>query len=140
PRFSIIVPTYNEEKLLPNLLKSISNQTLTDYEVIVADDLSSDHTRKITEGFGARTLVNNGIGEYPSRNAAAKIANGSILVFTGADALMPRNLLHSVASKFDRDRELAGLYCPTYPYDGALWAKVEFLLWYVSTTLLYLVT
>ncbi len=140
PLFSIIVPTYNEERLLPRLLESIRNQTMQDFEVIVADDQSTDQTQKIALDYGARIIRNKGIGEYPSRNAAARAADGSILVFTGADARMPSNLLSLVASKFEKDPRLAGIYCPTYPYDAALWAKVEFMSWYVLTTILYWIT
>ncbi len=140
PLFSIIVPTFNEEQLLPGLLESVRRQTFQDYEVIVADDRSTDLTQKIALGYGARVITNSGIGEYPSRNMAAKIAYGSVLIFTGADTLLPRDLLSSVAAKFGRDPRLAGIYCPTYPYDAALWAKIEYTLWYTLTTLLYWIT
>ena len=140
PFFSIIVPTYDEERLLPGLLESIRQQTFQDYDVIVADDCSTDTTQKIAQAYGAKLVMSDGIGEYPSRNAAASNAKGNILIFTGADTLMPRNLLSSVAAKFEKDPGLAGMYCPTYPYDGALWAKVEFTMWYVFTTLLYWIT
>jgi glycosyltransferase involved in cell wall biosynthesis len=140
PLFSIIVPTYNEELLLPRLLESLRRQSFQDYETIVADDKSTDLTQKIALKYGARLIVNNGIGEYPSRNAAASIARGSILIFTGADTLMPPDLLKAVAMKFDKDQRLAGIYCPTYPYDAPFWAKAEFTLWYVLTTLVYWIT
>jgi glycosyltransferase involved in cell wall biosynthesis len=134
------VPTFNEELLLPKLFESVRQQTLQDYEIIVADDSSTDLTQEIADRYAARLVVGKGLGEYPSRNAAASIARGSILIFTGADTLMPRNLLSCVAKKFEKDPELAGTYCPTYPYDGALWAKVEFTFWYVFTTLLFWLT
>jgi glycosyltransferase involved in cell wall biosynthesis len=140
PFFSIIVPTYNEELLLPKLLESVRQQTLQDYEIIVADDSSTDLTQQIAEQYGAVLLVGKSLGEYPSRNAGASVAKGSVLIFTGADTLMPRNLLANVAKKFEKDPKLAGIYCPTYPYDGAIWAKVEFTFWYVLTTLLFLIT
>ena len=137
PLFSIIVPTYNEERFLPALLKSIEKQTFQDYEVIIADDCSTDMTQNIARAFGARIVNNNGIGEYPSRNAAATVARGSILVFTGADTLMPRTLLSSAAAKFEKDPKLAGIYCPTYPYDAPFWAKIEFAMFHVLNTLIY---
>jgi glycosyltransferase involved in cell wall biosynthesis len=140
PLFSIIVPTYNEERLLPRLLESLHRQTLQDYEIIVADDSSTDLTQKIAMSYGARLIINNGIGEYPSRNTAANVSRGSILIFTGADTVMPQNLLSAVSLKFKKDSRLAGIYCPTYPYDAPSWAKVEFTLWYVLTTLLYWIT
>lgn len=140
PLFSIIVPTFNEERLLPRLLESIRDQTFRDYEIIVADDSSTDLTAEIALRYGARLITNNGIGEYPSRNAAAIVAKGSILLFTGADAMMPPSLLNSAATKFFNNPGLAGIYCPTYPYDSPLWAKIEFALFYVLNTLVYLVT
>lgn len=121
-------------------MESIRRQTLQDYEVIVADDRSTDLTQSIALKFGARIVVGNGIGEYPSRNAAAKVARGAIMIFTGADVLMPRRLLSTAASKFDRDPRLGAIYCPTYPYDASPWAKIEYLLFYVLNTIIYLVT
>ena len=140
PRFSIIVPTYNEEKLLPKLLLSLKDQTCKDYEVIVADDGSSDRTGSIALDFNAKLIVNDRIGEYPSRNAGARIATGSILVFTGADAIMASDFLAKIKKKFCNDARLVGLYGPTFPYDAPLWAKLEFTMWYALSTMLYLVT
>ncbi len=140
PLISIIVPTYNEERLLPILFQSIRRQAFQDYEIIVADDNSTDSTTRIALDHGARLVINNGIGEYPSRNAAADVAKGSVLLFTGADAIMSANFLSLLAAKFSEDPGLAGIYGPTYPYDAASWAKVEYTLWYVLTTLVYYVT
>jgi glycosyltransferase involved in cell wall biosynthesis len=137
PLFSIIVPTYNEERFLPGLLESIRHQKFQNYEVIIADDSSTDLTQSIARSYGARIINNEGIGEYPSRNAAAREARGSILVFTGADTLMPPNLLMSATEKFERDPTLAGIYCPTYPYDAPIWAKLEFAIFHVLNTLIY---
>ena len=140
PRFSVIVPTYNEEKLLPKLLSSLKWQSWRDFEVIVADDGSSDRTRSIAENSGAKLVVNDRIGEYPSRNAAARIATGSLLVFTGADAIMPSKFLAKIESAFRNDSKLVGLYGPTFPYDAPIWAKLEFTIWYTINTMLYLIT
>jgi glycosyltransferase involved in cell wall biosynthesis len=54
PHISIVIPTYNEEKYLPRLLKQIKQQDFTDYEIIVADNNSKDKTRSIAKRFGAR--------------------------------------------------------------------------------------
>jgi GT2 family glycosyltransferase len=61
-------------------------------------------------------------------------------VFTGADVLMPPTTFETVATKFNRDRLLIGTYCPTVPYDGALWSRIEFTAWYALTTLIYWIT
>ena len=59
-KLSIIIPTYNEEEYLPNLLKSIESQKFKDYEVIVADANSCDNTVKIAKNYGC-TVVQGGM-------------------------------------------------------------------------------
>ena len=46
-KISIIIPTYNEEKVIEECLNSLSGQTLNDFEVIVVDDGSTDRTLEI---------------------------------------------------------------------------------------------
>lgn len=46
-RFSIIVPIYNTEKYLDKCIKSVLNQTMSDYELILIDDCSTDASLKI---------------------------------------------------------------------------------------------
>jgi glycosyltransferase involved in cell wall biosynthesis len=67
---SIIIPTFNEERFLPYLLKSLNEQTFNDLEVIVADNNSTDATQAIALKSGAT-------GGLPARgrNNGAKAAN-----------------------------------------------------------------
>ncbi|HHF09346.1 MAG TPA: glycosyltransferase [Candidatus Atribacteria bacterium] len=80
---SIVIPTYNEEKILPRLLASIQKQIYKDWEVIVADNNSTDRTAEIAREFGAR-IVKGGL-PGPGRNAGAKVAKGEIVLFLDAD-------------------------------------------------------
>lgn len=84
---SIIIPTFNEEKYLPRLLKSIKRQTFKDYEVIVADNNSSDSTQAIAQKFGAKIVFGGMPGR--GRNQGAKIARGEWLLFLDADVVLP---------------------------------------------------
>lgn len=54
PKISVILPTYNREKMLPNALDSILNQTFPDFELIVINDGSTDNTQKILEEYAAK--------------------------------------------------------------------------------------
>lgn len=88
---SIIIPTFNEEKFLPHLLKSLKEQTFKDFEIIVADNNSGDATRKIALKSGAKIVV----GGLPAkgRNNGAKITQGEWLLFLDADVILPPDFL-----------------------------------------------
>lgn len=49
PFFSVILPSYNVEKYLDRCVKSFLTQSFTDYEIIIVDDGSTDHTGEIAE-------------------------------------------------------------------------------------------
>ncbi|MBI1933489.1 MAG: glycosyltransferase [Ignavibacteriales bacterium] len=89
--YSIIIPTLNEEKLLPNLLEVICDQSLLkdyNYEVIISDGGSSDSTLDIARKFNA-VIVEKKINEKQNiamgRNAGAKSAKGNVLIFINGD-------------------------------------------------------
>ena len=54
PRISIVVATYNRADMIGETLKSVQAQTVTDWECIVVDDGSTDHTRRVLEDWTAR--------------------------------------------------------------------------------------
>lgn len=90
PLFSIIIPTFNEEKFLPNLLASLDAQTYRSFEVIVVDGKSKDKTVALAKAFqktvpGLTILTDVGPGISVQRNAGAKHANGEWFVFIDAD-------------------------------------------------------
>lgn len=51
PAISVIIPMYNAEKYIEDCLESILAQTFQDFEVIVADDGSTDKSRAIVENY-----------------------------------------------------------------------------------------
>lgn len=97
---SIIVPTYNEENFLPILLESVASQDYKDVEVIIADNNSTDRTRQIATGFGAR-LVGGGL-PAKGRNMGAEAAKGEKFLFLDADVVLPNtNFLSKTIHEFD---------------------------------------
>ena len=84
---SIVIPTFNEEKFLPHLLKSLKEQTFKDFEIIVADNNSTDATRSVAINVGAKVVK----GGLPARgrNNGAKVARGEWLLFLDADVILP---------------------------------------------------
>ncbi|MBU1029494.1 glycosyltransferase [Patescibacteria group bacterium] len=110
---SIIIPTYNEEKYLPFLLRSITAQSFEDYEIIVADNQSKDCTQRQADAAGARIVA----GGLPAagRNAGAAAARGDLLLFLDADVILPDpKFLEDTVAEF-RQRELGVATCKVEP-------------------------
>jgi len=87
--FSVIIPTFNREKLIRATLDSVFHQSFDDYEVIVVDDGSTDDTINALEEYGDKIKIlkqeNQGSGE--ARNQGIKIAQGKYIVFLDSDDL-----------------------------------------------------
>lgn len=98
---SIIIPTLNEEKLLPILLSQIKKQNFSPLEIIVADFNSKDKTVEIGKSFGCQTTK----GGLPpkGRNEGGKIAQGELFLFLDADNIyLPENFLEKLISEFKK--------------------------------------
>lgn len=100
-KLSIIIPTFNEEYYLPNLLKSIKFQEFDDYEIIVADANSCDNTVEIGKHYGC-TIVEGGMPGI-GRNNGAKIAKGEILLFLDSDLELTENYLKEMIEEFEKN-------------------------------------
>jgi len=99
PFFSVILPTYNQDKFLLKSLDSLSKQTFEDFETIIIDNHSIDNTEKISESFRKKKIYkkirNNGI-IAKSRNEGIKLSEGKWLAFLDADDLWTYNKLEEV--------------------------------------------
>ncbi len=92
-RYSIIIPTLNEEKFLPNLLDSLARQTKKDFEVIVVDGSSRDKTVAVATSFSRKLpklqVVVSKVASLPlQRNLGATCARGQWFVFIDADSIV----------------------------------------------------
>lgn len=95
PTFSVIIPNYNNGATLARAIDSVLAQTEPAHEIIVIDDGSSDDSRAVAEGYGARVryVYQNNAGVSAARNYGARIATGSWLAFLDADdTYMPQRL------------------------------------------------
>lgn len=128
PFISVIVPTLNEEDFLGDLMNSLKEQDYSNFEVLVVDGGSKDKTKEIAESYGAQVIDLPNTKEFPSRNAAAKIASGDILLFTGADMIFPCKVVGNIASKFEKDveKKLLAVAGPGIPYDASTLMNIEF--------------
>jgi glycosyltransferase involved in cell wall biosynthesis len=88
PRVSVIIPTYNRATLVKRALESVLAQRFQDFEVIVADDGSTDDTAAVVAAYAPRvkllSLPHSGLPSV-ARNAALREASGELIAFLDSD-------------------------------------------------------
>lgn len=113
-KISIIVPAFNEERLLPATLESLRRGCAVfagrgwDTELLVCDNNSTDRTAEIALAGGARVVFEALNQISRARNAGAAAATGEWLLFVDADSLPEVSLFADVRDVIDAGRCLAG--------------------------------
>ena len=86
---SVIIPTYNGEKKLPNLLSALEKQTITGFEVVIVSDGSTDNTAAIFQNKKWNLKINfiqrENKGRSATRNTGAANAKNDLLIFFDDD-------------------------------------------------------
>ena len=98
---SFVVPAHNEELLLGRTLAAIhaaARRVGRPYEVIVADDDSTDRTAGVAAEHGARVVAVRNRQIAATRNAGARAAIGDILIFVDADTIVNAAVVASTVS------------------------------------------
>lgn len=99
PAYSVVVPVYNAEKYLESCVRSILNQsTAPDYEVILVDDGSRDHSGSLCDALArqdarVRVIHQPNQGVSAARNAGMDAAEGDYILFLDSDDLWPEHFL-----------------------------------------------
>jgi teichuronic acid biosynthesis glycosyltransferase TuaG len=112
PLVSIITPSWNVERLIGETIASVQAQTFADWELLIADDCSTDNTAAVIESFAAKDprvkLIRqprNG-GPALARQAAIEHAQGRFVAFLDSDDLwLPAKLERQLA--FAREHRAA---------------------------------
>ena len=99
-QFSIIIPVYNRPQEIDELLESLCQQSLKDFEVIVVEDGSSetceDICKKYTQQLELHYYFKPNSGPGPSRNYGAERSLGEYLIILDSDVIVPENYLQIV--------------------------------------------
>jgi glycosyltransferase involved in cell wall biosynthesis len=98
--FSIIIPLYNKERYVENAIKSILKQTITDYEIIIVDDGSTDRSKEIISKYVSDKISiidhHKNRGLSAARNTGIKHATSDYITFLDADDLWHPNFLQTI--------------------------------------------
>lgn len=145
-KISIIIPTYNREKLLVKCLDSIYSSSIRPYEIIIVDDNSTDNTKNIIKKYDCKYIkLNKNKGAGNARNIGAKYATGNILLFIDSDIVIKKNTLKNLIlniKKYKNIKIICGykaslnlskgffsnfiMYRKTFTYIKFLKSKIEF--------------
>lgn len=142
PYFSILIPLYNKELYVANTIKSVLAQSFTDFEIIIADDGSTDSSAAIVKSFDdcrIKYFIKENEGVSAARNFAMQMAQGDYFAFLDADDIwladhlqllaegikvMPNIEVFSTLTKAENE---VGEYMPVYTNLGTgLFQEADF--------------
>lgn len=110
---SIVIPAYNEEKVIGDMLSRLRKGLSLPHEIVVSDDKSSDRTVEIARGLADKVLIfeKKHATIAANRNAGAKAASGELLAFMDADCSVedPNAFFAKALERFSADPGLLGL-------------------------------
>ncbi len=124
---SIIIPLYNVERYVEQMLHSLFTQSYADCEFIVVDDCSTDGTMALFERVvevhyrelkGSITVVENGInrGIFLSRINGLKAAKGDYIIFVDGDDICDKEMVSTLVAAASEADIVTACYCE---YDGS---------------------
>lgn len=126
PRLSIIVPVYQKEKYLDNCIYSLLSQSLSDIEIILVDDGSTDKSGEICDSFreiDSRVKVihqKNG-GVSAARNTGLNIAQGEYIGFVDADDWVSTNMYETLITiAEEKQAEIVACAISVHSEDGSI--------------------
>jgi glycosyltransferase involved in cell wall biosynthesis len=113
PLVSVLITVYNREAWLEQTLRSVLASSFVDFEVIVVDDCSRDHSVSIADRIaredGRIRFVQNeaNLGDYGNRMKAASLARGTFLKYVDSDDLIYPHTLQVMVDAMDRNGDAA---------------------------------
>lgn len=129
PFISVIIPAYNEERMISKCLASLRRVSYPKqkFEIIVVDNGSTDKTREIADSFDAIVLTDETATVSGLRNLGAQKARGELLAFVDADCVVSSEWLSRGAYHFSMS-DLVAWGSPPAPPDDGTWVQSA---WYL---------
>jgi glycosyltransferase involved in cell wall biosynthesis len=114
PSVSVVIPTYNQPRLLIETLQSVFAQTFTDYEVIVVNDGSTDDTLEQLQPYSKRIKIisQQNAGTGAARNRGIAEARGKYIALLDHDDLWESAKLAAQVEFLERYPECSGVSVP----------------------------
>ena len=125
PRFSIVVPAYNEAAYIGPALQALLQQDFAEpYEIIVVDNDSMDRTGEIAASYGVTVVTETARGVCQARQRGTIAARGEIVVSTDADTVPPRDWLARIDRQFRCSDSIVAVAGPCQYENPSWWARL----------------
>lgn len=142
-KVSFVIPAYNEEQRLPELLASLEAELARgsyDAEVIVVNNASTDRTAEVARSYPwVRVVDEPRKGMVRARQAGFAASVGDLIANVDADTIIPEGWLARVLKEFEHDEKLAALSGPFVYHDLSALHRAGTRLWYYIGYLSHLV-
>lgn len=112
PLISVLIPAYNEEKVIAKTIQSALEIDYLKKEIIVIDDGSTDNTFLIAKTFekdGVKILHKENSGKATALNYATNFAKGEIVAILDADTIAGKNSLKEINKVFESSSNVGGV-------------------------------
>lgn len=103
-KVSVVIPAYNEEKVIEGCITTLLSQTYPEKEIIIVDDGSTDKTIEIIKSYPVKLLQQSHKGPGAARNLGASQAHGKILVFVDADMIFDKRFIFDLVKPINLDK------------------------------------
>ncbi len=114
PKVSVIMPSYNHGKFIKHGIMSVLDQTLTDFEFLIADDSSTDNTDEIIRSFNDNRIkyypFNKNRGAGYTTNFLLDQARGEYIALINSDDFWNPNKLMIQTNFLDHNREYGAVF------------------------------
>ncbi len=124
PRVSVGMPVYNREKYVGAAIEAHLNQTCTDFELVITDNASTDHSEEICRSFAAKDprvkYYRNpqNLGASGNYRRCFELSTGEYFRWTPSDDLVSPNLLERAVDVLDHDSSIFVAYPRTKLIDA----------------------
>jgi glycosyltransferase involved in cell wall biosynthesis len=120
---SIIVPCYNHAHFLPETLQCVLEQTYLNWECIIINDGSTDHSEEVAEKWIEKDSrfkyfykENGGLAD--ARNFGIKCSNGKYILPLDSDDLIAPTYIEKAVSVLEKHTEIGIVYCKALLFEG----------------------
>ncbi len=120
PNVSVIIPNYNHARYLRRRIESVLGQTYQDFEVILLDDCSTDHSREILVSYADNPKVRvefnaeNSGSVFKQWNKGVRLARGEYIWLAESDDYADERLLERLVAVLDAEPEATFAYCRSW--------------------------